>query len=144
MQKIVNAGINYLKGTAEESSENDPGFEMSADEIALALSSSKTHKLQYTMSTDVDYFVRFSSENPDILTVDAKGEIKTVGYGTTYVVIECAGRSTKAKVTVEHFSNDGVTFDGVIADGEYVGNVISASNGNINVAFAGMIKNGNF
>lgn len=144
MQKIVNAGINYLKGAPEESSENDPGFEMSADEITLALSSSKTHKLQYTMSTEVDYFVRFSSENPDILTVDANGEIKTVGYGTTYVVIECAGRSAKAKVTVEHFSKDGVTFDGVIANGEYVGDVITASNGNIDVKFAAMIKNGNF
>ena len=143
LQKVVNAGINYLKGAPEESSENDPGFELSAEDITLAFSSSKTYKLQYTKSTEVDYFVRFSSENPDIVTVDGNGEIKTVGYGTTYVVIECAGRSTKVKVTVEHFSKDGVMFDGVISDGEYVGNVIIASNPNIDVRFAGMIKNGN-
>ena len=144
IQRIVNAGINYLNSLPEESAENDPGFEIIADNINLFyFETNGAHQLQYTTSTEVDYFVRFSSENPDIVSIDQNGVIKTHSIGTTNVVVECAGKTKKVEVTVEPLSRDGVVFDGVISDGEYAGDFVYASNANLSVKFAGMVKNGN-
>ena len=63
--------------------------------------------------------------------------------GSTFILIECAGKTKKVGVTVECFSVDGVTFDGIISHGEYLGQTIHNSNGTLDVAFTGMIKNGN-
>ena len=144
IHRIVNAGINYLNNLPEASSENDPGFEIYADDVQLIYSETVvTHPLQYTKSVDVNYFVRFSSENPDIVSVDKNGVLTVHSIGSTYVVIECAGKTKRVAVTVDHLSRDGVTFDGVICDGEYTGAYIADTNGNLSVKFAGMTKNGN-
>ena len=144
LQKIVNAGINFLNGTPEESAENDPGLELICDDVNLFLSESrKPYQLQVTKSQDVDYFVRYSSENPEIATVDQNGVIKTHALGSTFIVVECAGKTKKIQVTVEAFNKDGVTFDGVISNGEYIGDFITDANSGVAVNFAGMTKNGN-
>ena len=47
------------------------------------------------------------------------------------------------EVSVGDLNINGIVFDAVISDGEYVGELISASNGNLSVKFRGMIKDGN-
>ena len=144
IQRIVNAGINYLNSLPEQSSENDPGLEIYADDVNLVYSETSVgHQLQFSFSTDAGYYVRFSSENPDIVSIDENGVLTANGSGSTYVVIECAGKTKRVAVTVDHLSRDGVTFDGVISDGEYAGALITDANANLGVKFAGMTKNGN-
>lgn len=142
--KIVNAGINYMNNLPEESSENDPDFELTADDITLAYSQAEvSQKLQVVKSVDVDYFVRYSSANPDIASVDKNGVVTAHKNGSTTVLVECAGKSKRVQVTVDYLTVDGIRFDGVISEGEYVGDVIITSNGNVSSEVVGMVKNGN-
>ncbi len=145
LQKLVNLGLNSAAGVPESSSNSDPGFSLIADEsISLSFSEAESsYKLNVTKSIDVDYFVKYTSADPKIVTVDGKGNIKVVGIGDTYVLVECAGSSRRINLSVANLSVDGITFDGVISDGEYVGEVITASNANLSAKVSGMIKNGN-
>ena len=141
--KIVNAGINYLNGVPEQSAENAPDFEIIADNVELIYSeAAKSQKLAVSNSAGVDYFVRFSSVNPEIVSVDSEGNLKALKRGTATIVIECAGVTKRIEVNADYPAMDGVSFDGIISEGEYAGDMISAANANISVRFAGMIKNG--
>ena len=125
LQKIVNAGINYINGRPEASSENDPELQIYADDITLVHSEAVSgHKLQYSLSTDLGYFVRVYSENPDVVSITADGTMLSRQVGNAVIVIECAGKTKKVNVTVEHFEKDGVSFDSLISSGEYTGEVI--------------------
>ncbi len=141
--KIVNAGINYINGVPEESSENDSELEIIADNVELIYSeAARPQRLVVSNSVGVDYFVRFSSVNPDIVSVDSEGNLQALKRGTATIVIECAGKTKRVEVNVDYPAMDGVSFDGVISEGEYVGDVITAANANISVSFSGMIKDG--
>jgi hypothetical protein len=94
-------------------------------------------------STNVDYFVRYTSSNPEIVSVDENGMLTAKQKGTATITIECAGQSADVEVTVDDFSMGGIVFDAEISSGEYVGDVFTASNGNLSVEFSGMIKDGN-
>ena len=143
LQKIVNAGINYLNGRPVESAENDPELEIYADDITLVHSEAVSgQKLQYSFSVNTGYFVRVYSENPDIVSITKDGTMLSRQVGEAVIVIECAGKTKKVNVTVEHFEKDGVSFDSLISSGEYSGEVIYATNGSLEAKFAGMIKNG--
>ena len=145
LQKLVNLGLNSAAGLPESSSGSNPNFSLiSDDSIALSYSEAESvYKLNVTKSIDVDYFVKYTSADPKIVTVDDKGVLEVVGIGETYVLVECAGISRRINVSVENLSVDGISFDGVISDGEYVGEVITAANANLSAKISGMIKNGN-
>lgn len=145
IQKVVNAGINFLNGVAYENRENDPDFELIVDDtLELGFTESGTkHQLIVNKSTNVDYFVRYTSSNPEIVSVDENGMLTAKQKGTATITIECAGQSADVEVTVDDFSMGGIVFDAEISSGEYVGDVFTASNGNLSVEFSGMIKDGN-
>lgn len=145
LQKIVNAGINFINGVAFENRENNTDFELIVDK-ALQLTFSEiapNHQLEVKKSVDVDYFVRYSSSNPKVVSVDENGVLTAHDNGSATITVECAGKSATVEVTVDYISIGGVVFDGVISENEYVGDVISASNSNLHTKFAGMIKDGN-
>ena len=145
IQKIINSAINFLNNVPFENRDNAPSFEILAeDEIELALSENEAvYKLEVGTSPSVNYFVKFTSENPDIVSVDENGGLEVTGDGSTYIVIECAGQTKKVKVSTGHLSMDGVILDGVISEGEYLGDVIIAKNANVSAEVVGMVKNGN-
>ena len=145
IQKVVNAGINFLNGVAYENRENDADFELIVDDtLELGFTESGTkHQLVVDKSTNVDYFVKYTSSNPELVSVDENGMLTAKQKGTATITVECAGQSADVEVTVGDFSMGGIVFDADISSGEYIGNVFTASNGNLSVEFCGMIKDGN-
>ena len=144
-KKLVNAGINFLNGVSFENRESDADFELIVDEtLSLGFTESGTmHQLVVNKSVDVDYFVKYTSSDPEIVSVDENGVLTATKKGSATITVECAGKSATVEVSVGDLTMSGVVFDAVISDGEYVGDVISATNGNLSVKFAGMIKDGN-
>ena len=144
LQKLVNLGLCSAAGLPEPTSDSTPDFRLiSDDSIALSYSEAAgTYKLNVTKSIDVDYFVKYTSADTEVITVDDKGVLEVVGIGETYVMVECAGISKRINISVGNLSMDGVSFDGEISDGEYVGDVITAANANLSAGISGMIKNG--
>ena len=145
IQKIVNAGINFINGVSFENRESDPGLELIVKKsLQLGYTESgTTYQLVVQKSVDVDYFVKYTSSNPKVVSIDENGVLTAHKKGNATITVECAGKSTTTEVTVGDFTMSGIVFDAVISDGEYVGEVISASNGNLSVEFSGMIKDGN-
>ncbi len=145
VQKIVNAGINFLNGVSFENRESEADFELIVDKkLELGLSeNATTHKLEVKKSIDVDYFVKFTSSDPEVVAVDANGNLTPYKKGSATITVECAGKSATIEVVVGDLKIGGITFDAEITDGEYAGDVISATNGNVSVKFSGMIEDGN-
>lgn len=144
-QKLVNAGINFLNGVSFENRYDEADFELILNKtLNLGFTQSgTTHQLDVKKSVDVDYFVKYSSSNPDVVLVDENGLLTAKKKGSATITVECAGKSATTEVTVGDLTMSGIVFDAVISNGEYVGNVITASNGNVSVKFSGMIKDGN-
>ena len=144
-QKLVNAGINFLNGVSFENRYDEADFELILNKtLSLGFTQSgTTHQLDVKKSVDVDYFVKYSSSNPDVVSVDENGLLTAKKKGSATITVECAGKSATTEVTVGDLTMSGIVFDAVISNGEYVGNIITASNGNLSVKFSGMIKDGN-
>ena len=102
IQKIVNAGINFLNGVAYEKRESEADFELVVDDtLELGFTESGTkHQLVVDKSTNVDYFVKYTSSNPDLLSVDKNGMLTAKQKGTATITVECAGQSANVEVTV--------------------------------------------
>ena len=145
IQKIVNAGINFLNGVDFENRENNSNFELVVDEeLQLNFSEAASkHKLEVKKSTEVDYFVKYTSSNPEIVSVDENGILTAKEQGSATITIECAGKSATVEVSVGYVSIGGIVLDAEIIEGEYVGEIISANNENLSVQFSGMTKDGN-
>lgn len=143
IQKLVNAGINSLNNVPEGNGENETAFELTADKkIELTYSETGTkHQLVFQKSIDVDYFVRFTSDNPDVVSVNKTGLLTAKQKGNAVITIECAGKSATVEVSVvQKAVSGGLQQDGVVSKGEYTGKVISANNGNLFADISGMIK----
>ncbi len=143
IQKLVNAGINSLNDVPEADGEKDTDFELTVDKN-LQLNYSQTgteHQLAVKKSTAVDYFVRFTSDNPDVVSVDENGLLIAKQKGDAVITIECAGKSATVNVSVVQVTlNNGLQLDGVVSKGEYTGDVIRADNGTLFAEISGMIK----
>ncbi len=139
---IVNAGINSAMGLPQD---NEVTFELlGEDKITMGLSQAKSeYQLEISKSADVDYFVRYSSNDPEIASVDQNGVVTAHKSGETFIIVECAGRSKKIAVTVSTVTSNGVALDGIISENEYVGEIFVASNTNLSAEFVGMIREGN-
>ncbi len=144
--KIVNAGVNSANGVPAENRDDENSLELIVDDsITISFSEVMSeHKLEVGKSVDVDYLVKFTSEDPSVATIDDDGYIRANKVGETSILIECAGKEKRVSVTVAPFSIDGVMLDCIISEGEYVGDVITADNGVISAKTVGMVKNGNF
>ncbi len=144
IQKIVNAGINFLNEVPFDERENDNSLELIVEEeINIGLSESKLgYPLNVEKSVRVDYFVKYTSNDTNVVTVDENGVLVAKGEGSTTVTVECAGKSKTVNVSVGFLSSGGVVLDGEIGENEYVGELISAKNDNVSAEFAGMIKDG--
>ena len=142
LQKLVNDGINALSGKSEGS---DPGFELTVENsIHLSFAESgTTYQLAVQKQPAVDYFVRYTSSNPAVVSVDENGVLTAHQMGSAVITVECAGKTATTQVTVGYTSSNGVTLDGEILDGEYAGDVICANNGKLFAEISGMTKNGN-
>lgn len=145
IMKIVNQGINFIGGVAYDEREKEHALEIIADDsVTMVFSEALSpHILEISKSIDVDYFVRYSSSDPETVSVDERGVLTAHKTGEATITVECAGRSKEISVTVESLDMDGVILDGVINEGEYVGDVIIANNANVSAEVVGMIKNGN-
>ena len=144
-QKLVNAGINFLNGVSFENRYNEAEFDLVVNKtLNLGFTQSgTTHQLEVKKTVDVNYFVKYSSSNPDVVSVDENGLLTAKKKGSATITVECAGKSATTEVIVGDLTMSGIVFDAVISNGEYVGDVITASNGNVSVKFSGMIKDGN-
>ncbi len=145
IEKIVNAGINSLNGVPSADADKKAELELIAeDSINISLSQTESiYKLEVEKSVDADYFIKYTSDNKDIVTVDENGVIRAISEGNTFILVECAGKTKRINVTVGAVELDGIALDGVISEGEYVGEVIMADNGNVSAKVVGMVKNGN-
>ena len=145
IEKIVNAGINSLNGVPSADADNKAELELIAeDTVNISLSQTEsTYKLEVEKSVADDYFIKYTSDNKDVVTIDKNGVIRAISEGSTFILVECAGRTKRINVTVGAVSIDGIALDGVISDGEYVGDSVFASNDTLGVSFSGMTKNGN-
>ena len=140
--KIVNEGINSLAGLPEGST--DAAFDiMAEDRVVIRFSEAKSvHQLSVSNSVGADYFVKYTSSDPSVASVDEKGLITAHKLGEAEILVECAGRSKSVSLLVESVSVGGIELDGIISDGEYEGELVSASNGSLSADFSGMIKDG--
>ena len=145
VQKIVNAGINFLNGVEYENRANEPDFNISLEEsINLNFSQAGTsYKLNVKKSLNLDYYVNFTSSDPSVIEVDENGNLTIHKMGNVTITVECAGKTATVNVNAGYLNLDGVVLDGVISENEYVGQIISASNAGVSAKFSGMIKNGN-
>ena len=114
------------------------------DQVVIKYSEAlSTHQLTVTNSIGTDLFIKYSSDDPTVVSVDQNGMLTAHQLGTATILVECAGKSKSVSVSVESVSSGGVSLDGVISDGEYAGEVIKADNGNLFADITGMTKDGN-
>ncbi len=142
---IVNNSLNFVDGISFEDRNNENRLKLTCDEnVELNFSQiSGEYRIAVEKSLDLDLFMRFTSNDPEIVTVDQNSVLTPKKVGSTTILIECAGKTKQINVTVTGLSRDGVQLDGVISSGEYVGQVITASNGGgVSAKIYGMIKNG--
>ena len=143
---IVNEGLNAFNRLPESEAQKDSGLVLTAqDNIILSLSEKATaYPLRVSKSIAVDYFVKYTSLSPETVSVNENGVMTAKQVGNASILVECAGKELLLHVTVEPFGSHGVSFDGEISEGEYAGDVLSATNGTLSAEYAGMIKNNNF
>ena len=144
IKQILNSAINSLNGVPAADKNSAPDFEIIAeDSVNLSYSDkANEYKLVVTNSAGADYFVKYCSDNPDVVSVDKYGVLTAHQVGEANISVECAGATKTIAVSVGCLSISGVVLDGVISDGEYNGSVITASNSGVFAKFAGMIKDG--
>ncbi len=145
VKNIVNAGVNYQLNVSESEAYKESDLDLIVkDEINLINSqNSKSTNLNVVQSPNMNYYVKYSSDNESVVTVDELGNITVHSAGKANVIVECGGKTKTVKVNVENQVIDGVTYDGVVSQGEYIGNSITKSNENTTVTINGMVVNHN-
>ena len=143
---LVNNSVNFFDGIPYEDRNNENRLKLTCEEnvvITFSQASAGYPLVIERTLPDLDLFMRFTSKNPEIASVDANGVVTPHKVGETVILVECAGKTKEIKITVDGINRDGVQLDGVISSGEYVGQVINKSNGTgVSAKIIGMIKNG--
>ena len=91
--KYVHGGVNLKNGVDAET-----GYTTSSD---FAISAELTDgKISVTQTPAMGYAVKYATENEDIVTVDAEGNVTLVGIGTAEITVKCIDRTETVSVTV--------------------------------------------
>ena len=145
IKAILNSAINFLNGVSFENRDEKCNLGLTVEDnvqISISQTASKYY-LDVKTSVGADYFVKYTSSNPDVVSVDENGALTPVAAGEATITVECAGVTKQVSVSVASFGQDGVSLDGVISDGEYTGDVIISNSISISAETVGMVKNGN-
>ena len=109
------------------------------EELKLSIGHSRC--IEVSQSPNADYYVKYTSSNPQIITVDRYGNVHAVAIGDATITVLCGGIKKEINVSVITETINDVVYDGEIAENEYVGQTISKSNGKTSVMINGMVKN---
>ena len=144
IKDYVNAGINYALNVSEENKYKDADLILEVeDEINIKYSQAKgSVNLNLNQNPNVAYYVKYSSSNENIVSVDEKGELFANNLGEVVITIECGDTTKTVNVKVDYDSENGVTLDGVVQEKEYLGEVITKSNQNVTLNMQGMVVDG--
>lgn len=142
---IVNAGVNRLNNLDESNSTNTSNLELISDDIIELRygEAMESVNINLVQSPKANYYVKYTSSNPNVVSVDELGNLRAYKLGTATIKVECGGKTKEILVNVDYASENGVCLDGVINSGEYVGSVIKKSNNITSLEASGMIKSGN-
>ena len=139
-QKYIDGGINLLNGVNESNGYNKSSFDITVME-ELKLSIGHSRRIDVVQNLIADYYVKYTSANPQIITIDKDGNVHALGIGTSTITVECGGIKKEINVSVVKETINDVVYDGEIAANEYVGQTITKSNGKTSVMVSGMVKN---
>ena len=92
--------LKYLHGGVNLKNEVDgeTGYTTSS---SFAISAELTDgKISVTQSPAMGYAVKYATENADVATVDAEGNVTLVGVGTAEITVKCIDRTETVSVTV--------------------------------------------
>ena len=136
--------MNLALNVPEANAYNDSQLQLIVDDITLINSqNAKATNMNLALNPALPYYVKYTSADPTIVSVDEFGNLTTHKAGNTTITIECGGKTMTVKVVVENRVIDGVTYDGVISENEYKGNVVNKANLNTSVKIYGMVVNKN-
>ena len=122
----------------------DDNFELVVEKnLNLAYSQTEySVNLNLKQSPNMNYFVKYTSANPEVAKVDSEGNVTPLKHGITNITIECGGKTETVKVTVGDVSENEVVFDGVINSNEYPGSSYTANNNRTTLNIKGKVVDG--
>lgn len=143
-KNYVNAGVNYKLGVHDDNKYGEANLVLECDDnitIDYAKINQK-YNLNLVQNPNMGYYVKYSSLNPEIVTVDESGNLMPKTPGNASVKIECGGKEKIINVNVINSNENGVTFDGVINNGEYIGEVVIKQNSKVTLEIQGKVAEG--
>lgn len=105
---FVQKAIAEANDVAEEEFNEDGGYEVAVSmESELFLEPEGSETLVLSVSPAADLYVKWTSGNPDVATVDKSGKVTAVSEGTANITAEVCGKTATCAVTVQKFKNFG-------------------------------------
>ena len=145
IQEIVNAGVNSLFNVPEGNSSKPSDLEIEVvEQLELTNSqSAKPTKLAVEQHPTMNYYVEYSSSDESVVSVSEDGYLTTHKAGNAVITVMCGGKTKAVNVVIRNQTIDGVCYDGVVGNGEYVGKTITKSTNKITASMTGMVVNQN-
>ena len=105
---FVQKAIAEANDVAEEEFNEDGSYavQLSLKETT-SLFAGKEETLALSVTPAADLYVKWTSDNPDVATVDKSGKVTAVSEGTANITAEVYGKTTTCAVTVQKFKNFG-------------------------------------
>lgn len=143
LTRILNAATNYALDVEEANKYNEALIEIVSDEeITINYSNINKYKLTTSLNPNVGYFMKYESDNPNVLSIDENGIITTNSIGTATVNIYCGGVIKNINVNVTYGVINNVRFDAVVSENEYLGTTINKSNSKVYLSIKGQVIDG--
>ena len=145
IKKIVDAGVNLEFNVDEEDAYKNSSLKLLIpNELSVSYSqTAKPTNLELTLQPSLPYYVKYTSSNPEVVSVDESGNLYTHKLGNVTITIECGGKTKTIDVIVNPDVIDDVTYDAVVSADEYAGEVVTKSNGKTTAKIYGMVANKN-
>lgn len=140
---FVQKAIAEAGDVAEEEFNEDGSYEVAVSmESELFLEPEGSGTLALSVSPAADLYVKWTSGNPDVATVDENGKVTAVSEGVANITAEAYGKTATCAVTVQKFKNFGyIDFSEYeIGDTEIAG--FSAALGDIEVDSYSVVEEG--
>lgn len=105
---FVQKAIAEADGVAEGEFNEDGSYEVAVSmESELFLEPEGSGTLALSVSPAADLYVKWTSDNPDVATVDKSGKVTAVSEGIANITAEAYGKTATCAVTVQKFKNFG-------------------------------------